>query len=68
MPGNTYKIIDVVGTSAKSWEDAANNAVKQASKSLKDLRIGEITKMDVKIEDGKIAAYRTRLSLSFKYH
>ncbi len=68
MPGNTYKIIDVVGTSAKSWEDAANNAVKQASKSLKDLRIGEITKMDVKIEDGKITAYRTRLSLSFKYH
>ncbi|HCN19877.1 MAG TPA: transporter [Planctomycetia bacterium] len=68
MPGNTYKIIELVGTSDKSWEDAANNAVTQASKSLKDLRIAEITKLDMKIEDGKVAAYRARLSLSFKYH
>ena len=68
MPGNTYKIIELVGTSDKSWEDAANNAVTQASKSLKDLRIAEITKLDMKIEDGKVAAYRARLSLSFRYH
>ena len=68
MPGNTYKIIELVGTSDKSWEDAANNAVTQASKSLRDLRIAEITKLDMKIEDGKVAAYRARLSLSFKYH
>ncbi len=68
MPGNTYKIIELVGTSDKSWEDAASNAVKQASKSLRDLRIAEITKLDMKIEDGKVTAYRARLNLSFKYH
>ena len=68
MPGNTYKIIELVGTSDKSWEDAANNAVTQASKSLRDLRIAEITKLDMKIEDGKVVAYRARLSLSFRYH
>ncbi len=67
MPGNTYKIIELVGSSDKSWEDAASNAVVQASKSLRDLRIAEITKLDVKIEDGKVVAYRARLSLSFKY-
>ena len=68
MPGNTYKIIELVGTSDKSWEDAANNAVTQAAKSLRDLRIAEITKLDMKIEDGKVVAYRARLSLSFRYH
>ena len=68
MPGNTYKIIELVGTSDKSWEDAANTAITQASKSLKDLRIAEITKLDMKIEDGKVVAYRARLSLSFRYH
>ncbi len=67
MPGNTYKIIELVGTSDKSWEDAAGNAVEQASKSLRDLRIAEITKLDMKIEDGKVVAYRARLNLSFKY-
>ncbi|MEE9583997.1 MAG: dodecin family protein [Candidatus Brocadiales bacterium] len=67
MPGNTYKIIELVGTSDKSWEDAAGNAVEQASKSLRDLRIAEITKLDIKIEDGKVVAYRARLNLSFKY-
>ena len=67
MPANTYKIIELVGSSNKSWEDAANNAVKQASKSLRDLRIAEITKLDMKIEDGKVTAYRARLHLSFKY-
>ncbi|MFQ5863020.1 MAG: dodecin family protein [Candidatus Brocadiales bacterium] len=68
MPGNTYKIIELVGTSDKSWEDAATNAVEQASKSLRDLRIAEITKLDMKIENGKVIAYRARLNLSFKYH
>jgi hypothetical protein len=62
-----YRVIDVIGTSKTSWEDAAKNAVETASKSLRDLRIGEVTKMDVKVEGGKVAAYRTRVQLSFKY-
>ncbi len=61
-----YKVIEVIGTSTKSWEDAANSAISAASKSLKDLRIAEVKEMDMKIEDGKIAAYRTKLNLSFK--
>ncbi|MHC4196345.1 MAG: dodecin family protein [Planctomycetota bacterium] len=68
MPEHTYKVIDVIGTSKESWEDAANNAVKRAAESLKDLRIAEVIKMDMKVEDGKVIAYRTRLNLSFKYH
>ncbi len=67
MPDSIYKIVDVVGTSPKSWEEAAKNAVEAASKSLRDLRVAEITKFDLKIENGKIAAYRARVSLSFKY-
>jgi flavin-binding protein dodecin len=62
-----YRVTDVIGTSANSWEEAARNAVKTASKSLRDLRIAEVTKLDVKVEDGKITQFRTRLSLSFKY-
>ena len=62
-----YRVTDVIGTSPNSWEDAARNAVKTASKSLRDLRIAEVTKLDVKVEDGKITQFRTRLSLSFKY-
>jgi flavin-binding protein dodecin len=65
--GAVYRVTDVIGTSANSWEEAARNAVKMASKSLRDLRIAEVTKLDVKIEDGKITQFRTRLSLSFKY-
>jgi hypothetical protein len=57
----------VIGTSATSWEDAAKNAVVAASKSLRDLRIAEVTKFDMKIENGKVVAYRARVSLSFKY-
>jgi flavin-binding protein dodecin len=68
MSEHVYKVIEVIGTSPTSWEDAANHAIQQAGKSLKDLRIAEVTKQDVKIEDGKIVAYRTRLSLSFKFH
>jgi hypothetical protein len=65
---STYHIIEVVGTSKKSWEDAAMSAVKAASKSLKDLRIAEITQLDLKIESGKATAFRARVNLSFKYH
>jgi len=62
-----YRVTEVIGTSGSSWEDAAKNAVKTASKSLRDLRIAEITKLDVKIENGKVTQFRTRLALSFKY-
>ena len=62
-----YRVIDVVGSSATSWEDAARNAVETASKSIRDLRIAEVTKLDVRVEDGKVSAFRTRLQLSFKY-
>ena len=63
-----YRVTEVIGTSATSWEDAARNAVKTASKSLRDLRIAEVTKLDVRLdEQGRIAQFRTRLSLSFKY-
>jgi len=70
MAGQTdtvYKVVEVIGTSTKSWDDAAKNAVETASKTLRDLRIAEIVKMDLKIENGKVQAYRTRLLLSFKY-
>jgi dodecin len=67
MAESVYKIIELVGTSDKSWEDAAKTAVETASKSLKNLRIAEITKLDMKLEEGKIMAYRARVSLSFKY-
>lgn len=67
MDESVYKIIDLVGTSTKSWEDAVNSVIAKASQSLRDLRIAEVKDLDVKIEDGKIAAYRARVSLSFKY-
>lgn len=67
MPGSIYKIVEVVGTSATSWEDAAKNAVETAGKSLQDLRIAEITKLDMTVEGGKVASYRARVNLSFKY-
>jgi flavin-binding protein dodecin len=62
-----YRVTDVIGTSATSWEEAAKNAVATASKSLRDLRIAEVTKLDVKVENGKVTQFRARLSLSFKY-
>jgi hypothetical protein len=62
-----YRIIEVVGTSSKSWEDAAMNAVETAAKSLRDLRIAEVVKMDMKVDGGKVVAFRTRVLLSFKY-
>lgn len=67
MPGSTYKIIELVGTSDKSWEEAASTAVETAGESLKDLRVAEVTKLDVTVENGKVKSYRTRLNLSFKY-
>ncbi len=67
MTESTYKIIELVGTSKKSWEDAAKTAVETASKSLKDLRIAEISELDMKLEAGKVAAFRARVKVSFKY-
>jgi flavin-binding protein dodecin len=67
MAGSTYKIIELVGTSDTSWEDAAKTAVETAGESLADLRIGEITKLDMVITNGKITSYRARVSVSFKY-
>ena len=68
MQDSVYKIIEVIGSSEASWEAAAMRAVDVASKSLKDLRIAEVISQDLKIEDGKVVAYRTKLSLSFKLH
>ncbi len=62
-----YRVTEIIGTSAKSWEEAASNAVAAAARSLRDLRIAEVSKLDMKVEDGKIVAYRARVSLSFKY-
>ncbi|MDF1575601.1 MAG: dodecin family protein [Bacteroidales bacterium] len=67
MSDSVYKIIELVGTSTKSWEDAAQNAINQASKSLRDLRIAEVAAMDIHLKDGKIEFYRTRVKLSFKF-
>ena len=67
MTDSIYKIIELVGTSDVSWEQAAKNAVETAGKSLKDLRIADVVKMDMKVENGKVVAYRTRVNLSFKY-
>jgi len=67
MAESTYKVIELVGTSTKSWEEAAKNAVEMAGKSLKDLRIAEISDLDLKIEKNKVVAYRARVKVSFKY-
>ena len=67
MTEGVYKIVEVVGVSEKSWEDAGRKAVEAASASLRDLRVAEVTKLDMKVEDGKVAAFRARVSLSFKY-
>ena len=68
MSGSVYKVIELVGTSENSWEEAARNAVEEASKSLKDLRVAEVTTLDMRIENNKVMAYRAKVSLSFKYH
>jgi flavin-binding protein dodecin len=65
--GGVYRVTDIIGTSTVSWEDAARSAVETAGKSLRDLRIAEVNKLDMKVENGKVVAYRARVSLSFKY-
>ena len=67
MPNSVYKIIELVGSSPTSWEDAVNNAVNKASETLRDLRICEVVQLDTKIENGKVVAFRARVQLSFKY-
>ena len=67
MAGSTYKIIELVGTSDSSWEVAAKTAIETAGESLKDLRIAEITKLDMTIENGRVSSYRARINVSFKY-
>jgi len=62
-----YRVTEIIGTSRTSWEDAAKNAVQAAAKSLRDLRVAEIGKLDMKVENGKVVAYRARVMLSFKY-
>ena len=67
MDESVYKIIELVGTSEKSWEEAAKTAVNRAGKSLRDLRIAEVVALDMKVEDDKVVAYRARIRASFKY-
>jgi flavin-binding protein dodecin len=67
MAGSVYVVNEVVGTSQKSWEDAAKQAIETVAKSVKDLRIGEVVKQDVTVENGKVVSYRVRLNISFKF-
>jgi flavin-binding protein dodecin len=67
MADSVYKVIELVGTSEESWEKAAANAVERAAESVRDLRIAEVVEMDMQIDDGEVAAYRTKVKLSFKY-
>jgi hypothetical protein len=67
MADSVYKVIELIGTSSKSWEDAAKVAVERAAKSLRDLRVAEVVQQDLVIENGKVEAYRTKLNVSFKY-
>jgi hypothetical protein len=67
MTDSIYRVTEVIGTSSTSWEDAAKNAVETAAGTLRDLRVGEVVKLDVTIEDGKVTHYRARVNISFKY-
>jgi flavin-binding protein dodecin len=67
MPDNVYKVIHLIGTSSKSWEEAAKLAVERAAKSLRDLRVAEVVEQDLTIKDGKVEAYRSKVRISFKY-
>jgi flavin-binding protein dodecin len=67
MADSVYKVIEVIGTSTESWEKAANAAVTRASKTLRDLRVAEVVELDMAIEKGKVAAYRAKVKLSFKF-
>jgi dodecin len=68
MSDSVYKIIELVGSSTNSWEDAARNAVEAAASTLEDLRVAEIKELDMKVTDGKVSMYRARVRVSFKYH
>ncbi|MCK4700734.1 MAG: dodecin domain-containing protein [Bacteroidales bacterium] len=67
MENSVYKVIEIIGSSSQSWEEAATNAIAKASETLEDLRIAEVITMDMKVENGKVTAYRTKLRLSFKF-
>ena len=67
MPDSVYRVTEVIGTSEESWEAATRNAVETAARTVRDLRVAEVTRMDVTIENGKVTTYRTRLNISFKY-
>jgi dodecin len=67
VPNSIYRVTEVIGTSTDSWEDAARHAVETAAHTLRDLRVGEIVKLDVTIEDGRVTQYRARVNISFKY-
>jgi flavin-binding protein dodecin len=67
MPESVYKVIELVGTSSESWERAASAAIERASQSLRDLRIAEVVQLDMQLEDGRVLAYRAKVSVSFKY-
>ena len=67
MPNSVYKIIELIGTSPTSWEEAATNAVNRAAQSLRELRIAEIAELDMQLVDGKVVAYRAKVKVSFKY-
>jgi flavin-binding protein dodecin len=67
MSDSIYRVTEVIGTSTESWEDATRHAVETAAKSLRDLRVGEVVKLDVTVEDGRITHYRARVNISFKY-
>ena len=67
MSDSIYKVIQLVGSSSNSWEEAAKNAIEKAGQTLRDLRIAEVEKLDMKVENGKVTAYRARVNLSFKY-
>ena len=68
MPDSVYKIIELVGTSTESWEDAARKAVERAGSRLEDLRVAEVVTLDMRLEDNKVVAYRAKVNVSFKYH
>ena len=67
MPQSTYKVIELIGTSTKSWEEAAKNALERAAEHLRELRVAEVVEQDIVITDGKVEAYRTKVKVSFKY-
>ncbi|MBN1461493.1 MAG: dodecin domain-containing protein [Armatimonadetes bacterium] len=67
MSDSVYKVIELIGTSEQSWEDAAKNAVEQAAKTLKELRVAEVSELDMKLENGRVVCYRAKVKVSFKY-